>query len=42
MVAQKAVTIDDASVIETSFPGFRETMTGLGGRLSAPAELAPE
>jgi 3-phosphoshikimate 1-carboxyvinyltransferase len=35
LAARKAVTIDDASPIATSFPGFQDLMRGLGARLSA-------
>ena len=34
MAAQKAVTIDDAAPIVTSFPIFEGLMTGLGASLS--------
>ena len=30
--ADKPVTVDDAAIINTSFPGFAELMKGLGGR----------
>jgi 3-phosphoshikimate 1-carboxyvinyltransferase len=34
MVAEKPVSVDDASPIETSFPGFATLMNGLGGRIA--------
>ncbi len=38
LAAQNPVTVDDASPIETSFPGFAELMRGLGARVEqAPA-----
>lgn len=36
LVARKAVAIDDASVIETSFPRFRELMTEIGAHFEVP------
>ncbi len=36
LAAERPVTIDDAGPIETSFPGFAETMAGLGAVLTAP------
>ena len=33
--AEQAVTIDDATIIATSFPGFAETMRGLGAAIGA-------
>ena len=33
MVSEDAVSIDDASSMETSFPGFSETMNGLGAHI---------
>ncbi|GJL93704.1 MAG: 3-phosphoshikimate 1-carboxyvinyltransferase [Hyphococcus sp.] len=33
-VAQKPVEIDDASMIATSYPGFVETMSALGGKIT--------
>ena len=30
--ADKPVTVDDAAIINTSFPGFADLMKGLGGR----------
>jgi len=35
LAAPKAVTIDDAAPIATSFPQFRDMMTGLGARFEA-------
>jgi 3-phosphoshikimate 1-carboxyvinyltransferase len=32
LASEKPVTVDDAATIATSFPGFRELMTGLGAR----------
>ena len=34
--AERPVTIDEAEAIGTSFPGFRDLMTGLGARIEAP------
>jgi len=31
MASEKPVTVDDGSVMETSFPGFVELMNGMGG-----------
>jgi 3-phosphoshikimate 1-carboxyvinyltransferase len=36
LAADNAVTIDDAAMIATSFPAFRDVMTGLGAQI-APA-----
>ena len=36
LAADNAVTIDDAAMIATSFPAFRDLMTGLGAQI-APA-----
>jgi len=36
LAAEKAVTIDDATTIETSFPGFAALMTSVGGRFQWP------
>ena len=36
LAAENAVTIDDAAMIATSFPAFRDLMTGLGAQI-APA-----
>ncbi|RME14786.1 MAG: 3-phosphoshikimate 1-carboxyvinyltransferase, partial [Alphaproteobacteria bacterium] len=33
MAAERAVSVDDASPIATSFPGFEALMAGLGARL---------
>jgi 3-phosphoshikimate 1-carboxyvinyltransferase len=33
LASEKPVAVDDASFIATSFPGFVETMRGLGGSL---------
>jgi 3-phosphoshikimate 1-carboxyvinyltransferase len=38
MAAQRPVQIDDASAIDTSFPGFSDLMNGLGARISPLAE----
>jgi 3-phosphoshikimate 1-carboxyvinyltransferase len=35
LAADRAVGVDDAGMIATSFPGFRELMTGLGARFEA-------
>jgi 3-phosphoshikimate 1-carboxyvinyltransferase len=37
LAADKAVTVDDGATIATSFPGFRELMTGLGARFEEAA-----
>ena len=34
MVAEKPVSVDDGSPIETSFPGFVTLMNGLGARIA--------
>ena len=36
--AREAVTIDDASPIDTSFPGFARSMAGLGADIKTPSE----
>lgn len=36
LAAKKAVRVDDSAFIATSFPGFTDLMTGLGGRLTRP------
>jgi 3-phosphoshikimate 1-carboxyvinyltransferase len=33
MASEKTVTVDDRSMINTSFPGFAELMNNLGGRI---------
>jgi 3-phosphoshikimate 1-carboxyvinyltransferase len=33
MVSEQAMHIDDASPIDTSFPGFADLMNGLGARV---------
>jgi 3-phosphoshikimate 1-carboxyvinyltransferase len=40
MVAKEPVHIDDASVIDTSFPGFAELMNGLGAEIREEPEAA--
>jgi 3-phosphoshikimate 1-carboxyvinyltransferase len=35
LAAREAVTIDDASPIDTSFPGFAALMNGLGAKIEA-------
>ena len=40
LAAEKAVTIDDATTIETSFPGFAALMTSVGGRFEWPGGAA--
>ena len=40
LAAKRGVTIDDASMIGTSFPGFVELLAGLGADLSSDAEAA--
>ena len=40
MVADKPVHIDDASVIDSSFPGFAELMNGLGAEIREEPEAA--
>jgi len=39
--AERPVTIDDAAMIATSFPGFRSLMEGLGAAFTVPEEAAP-
>ena len=34
MVSQQPMTIDDASSIDTSFPGFKDLMNGLGAKIA--------
>ena len=34
MASERPVRIDDASMIETSFPGFIELVNGIGGRIT--------
>ena len=34
LASKEPVTVDDASVIATSFPDFRELMEGLGARFA--------
>jgi 3-phosphoshikimate 1-carboxyvinyltransferase len=36
LVTRRPVTIDDGSMIATSFPGFAELMGGLGGCIIQP------
>ena len=38
MVARSPVEIDDATTIDTSFPGFAGLMNGLGAAVAAPKE----
>ncbi|PKU23416.1 3-phosphoshikimate 1-carboxyvinyltransferase [Telmatospirillum siberiense] len=38
MASRRPVQIDDASAIDTSFPGFTEMMNGLGAKISRVAE----
>jgi 3-phosphoshikimate 1-carboxyvinyltransferase len=38
LAAERAVTIDDAQAIETSFPGFARLMTDLGAEIEAGGE----
>jgi 3-phosphoshikimate 1-carboxyvinyltransferase len=40
LAAERGVTIDDAGMIGTSFPGFVELLAGLGADFSAEAEAA--
>lgn len=42
LAARMPVTIDDASVINTSFPGFSSLMTGLGAKIDSGRTDAPE
>lgn len=37
LAADRPVTVDDAAVMETSFPGFTQLMTGLGGTIEVAA-----
>ena len=34
-VSEKAITVDGADMIATSFPEYRETMTGLGAQIES-------
>ncbi len=34
LAARRPVRVDDAAMIDTSFPGFVELMNGLGGTIS--------
>jgi 3-phosphoshikimate 1-carboxyvinyltransferase len=36
VASEGPVTVDDSRMIATSFPGFVETMNGLGARLAPP------
>ena len=36
LIADQPVTVDDASIIETSFPGFAALMNGVGADMRAP------
>jgi 3-phosphoshikimate 1-carboxyvinyltransferase len=36
LASEAPVTVDEAGMIATSFPGFRELMVGLGGEIGAP------
>lgn len=38
MGAQEAVSLDDMSPVDTSFPGFADLMNGLGGNIEGAAE----
>lgn len=40
MAARNPVSVDDGAPIATSFPGFREMMNSLGGRITAGGEAA--
>jgi 3-phosphoshikimate 1-carboxyvinyltransferase len=35
LATEQPVTVDDAGIIDTSFPGFVELMNGVGGTLAA-------
>ncbi len=35
MATEKPVTVDDGSVIETSFPGFTNLINSLGGNMGS-------
>ncbi len=39
MATEKPVAVDDGTVIETSFPGFRALMNGLGADIKAGADM---
>lgn len=39
LAAESPVTVDDATMIRTSFPNFGELMTGLGARFVSPEQL---
>jgi len=36
LAARRAVTVDDGTMIDTSFPGFAALMNGLGARIAGP------
>jgi 3-phosphoshikimate 1-carboxyvinyltransferase len=38
LAAEEAVTVDDAAMIATSFPNFRQLFTALGARIDAPGD----
>jgi 3-phosphoshikimate 1-carboxyvinyltransferase len=40
LAAEAPVSVDEPGMIATSFPGFVEMMTGLGGQIHV-ADLAP-
>ncbi len=40
LASTEAVTVDDATAIDTSFPTFRDLMNGLGARITAPETQA--
>jgi 3-phosphoshikimate 1-carboxyvinyltransferase len=38
LASQKPVTVDDVTMIATSFPEYRDLMSGLGAVMEAPEE----
>ncbi|MGH6875004.1 MAG: 3-phosphoshikimate 1-carboxyvinyltransferase, partial [Aestuariivirgaceae bacterium] len=38
LAARAPVTVDDGTMIATSFPNFRALFTGLGARIDAPGD----
>jgi 3-phosphoshikimate 1-carboxyvinyltransferase len=40
LAAERPVTVDDTSMIATSFPGFVALLAGLGARFAEVAEAA--
>jgi len=42
LAARRAVTVDDGTMIDTSFPGFAALMNGLGARITGPLLAKPK